>query len=147
MTIKILELHHVGFRVANAEADEMRRFYNDLLRLPVDETRWHIPGMTGCWLDVPNGAQIHVLGCDGLSRYATEAGKDPVSNHIALAVEDILAAEAELVQRGVAYFSLDNVASPSLKQIFLHDPAGNMVELHQKTARRPGVAAADAPAR
>lgn len=147
MTISILELHHVGFRVANAQADAMRRFYNDLLQLPVDATRWDIPGIGGCWLNVPNGAQIHVLGSDGLSRYASGAGRDPVANHIALAVEDILAAEAEFVRRGVDYFSLDNVSSPSLKQLFIHDPAGNMVELHQKSARRPGVPAADALAR
>jgi hypothetical protein len=35
------------------------------------------------------------------------------------------------------------VASPSLKQLFLRDPAGNLVELHQSSARAPGIAQAE----
>lgn len=142
MSINVLELHHVGFGVTNAMAQAMRHFYADVLQLPVDETRWPIPGIQGCWINLPNGTQIHILGSDGPSPYAQDAGHDPVNNHIALAVKDVLAAEAEFARRGVAYFALDNVASPSLKQLFVHDPAGNMVEIHQKDARRPGMNAA-----
>lgn len=86
---------------------------------------------------------MHILGSEGPSRYAQGPGKDPVSNHIALAVDDILGAEQELQARGVDYFTLDNVASPSLKQLFLRDPAGNLVELHQSNARAPGIAQAE----
>lgn len=139
MPIKVLELHHVGFGVSNAVADEMRDFYQDLLQLPQDETRWNIPGIHGYWINLPNGTQVHILGSDGPSPYAKGPGQDPVRNHIAVGVEDVLAAEEELIRRGVRYFTLDNVASPSLKQLFIHDPAGNMVEIHQKNARRPGV--------
>ncbi|KPU98121.1 glyoxalase [Variovorax paradoxus] len=139
MPIKVLELHHVGFGVSNAVADEMRDFYQDLLQLPQDETRWNIPGIHGYWINLPNGTQVHILGSDGPSPYAKGPGQDPVKNHIAVGVEDVLAAEEELIRRGVGYFTLDNVASPSLKQLFIHDPAGNMVEIHQKNARRPGV--------
>lgn len=139
MPIKILELHHVGFGVTNAVADEMRDFYTDLLQLPEDETRWHIPGIHGYWINLPNGTQVHILGSDGPSPYAKGPNQDPVNNHIAVAVEDVLAAEEELIRRGITYFQLDNVASPSLKQLFIHDPAGNMVEIHQKNARRAGV--------
>jgi len=140
MPIKVLELHHVGFGVTNAVAEEMRDFYAGLLQLPQDATRWNIPGIHGYWINLPNGTQVHILGSDGPSPYAKGPGKDPVNNHIALAVEDVLAAEAELIARGVEYFTLDNVASPSLKQLFIHDPAGNMVEIHQKNERRPGIA-------
>lgn len=144
MSIKVLELHHVGFGVTNAVAHAMRHFYADLLQLPVDAARWPIPGIEGCWINLPNGTQIHILGSDGPSAYAWDADNDPVSNHIALAVEDVLAAEAEFARRGVTFFALDNVASPSLKQLFIRDPAGNMVEIHQKDARRPGATTADA---
>ncbi|CUI48327.1 glyoxalase [Achromobacter xylosoxidans] len=139
MPVKVLELHHVGFGVNHAQADAMLDFYRDVLNLPQDPARWKIPGIYGSWINLPNGTQLHILGSEGPSRYAKGPGKDPVSNHIALAVEDVLAAEQELIARGIEYFTLDNVASPSLKQLFLRDPAGNLVELHQSNARRAGV--------
>lgn len=139
MPVKVLELHHVGFGVNHAQADAMLDFYRDVLSLPQDPARWKIPGIYGSWINLPNGTQLHILGSEGPSRYAKGPGQDPVSNHIALAVEDVLAAEQELIARGIAYFTLDNVASPSLKQLFLRDPAGNLVELHQSSARHPGV--------
>lgn len=139
MPVKVLELHHVGFGVNHAQADAMLDFYCDVLNLPQDPARWKIPGIYGSWINLPNGTQLHILGSEGPSRYAKGPGKDPVSNHIALAVEDVLAAEQELIARGIEYFTLDNVASPSLKQLFLRDPAGNLVELHQSSARRAGV--------
>ena len=139
MPVKVLELHHVGFGVNHAQADAMLDFYRDVLSLPQDPARWKIPGIYGSWINLPNGTQLHILGSEGPSRYAKGPGQDPVSNHIALAVEDVLDAEQELIACGIAYFTLDNVASPSLKQLFLRDPAGNLVELHQSGARRPGV--------
>ncbi|AJC22757.1 VOC family protein [Pandoraea pulmonicola] len=143
MPIKVLELHHVGFGVNHAKADAMLDFYRDILSLPQDPARWKIPGIYGSWINLPNGTQLHILGSEGLSRYAKGPDQDPVSNHIALAVEDVLAAEQVLIERGIEYFTLDNVASPSLKQLFMRDPAGNLVELHQSNARRAGV---DVPA-
>jgi catechol 2,3-dioxygenase-like lactoylglutathione lyase family enzyme len=143
MPIKVLELHHVGFGVNHAQADAMLDFYREVLNLPQDAARWKIPGIYGSWINLPNGSQLHILGSEGPSRSAQGPGKDPVSNHIALAVDDILGAEQELLARGVDYFTLDNVASPSLKQLFLRDPAGNLVELHQSSARAPGIAQAE----
>lgn len=140
MPIKVLELHHVGFGVNHAQADAMLDFYRDVLSLPQDPTRWKIPGIYGSWINLPGGPQLHILGCEGQSRYAKGPGQDPVSNHLALAVEDVHIAEQELMDRDIAYFTLDNVASPSLKQLFFRDPAGNLVELHQANARRAGVA-------
>ncbi|MGX9524177.1 VOC family protein [Alcaligenes nematophilus] len=138
--MKVIELHHVGFGVNHAQADAMLDFYRNVLALPQDPSRWKIPGIYGSWFNLPNGTQLHILGCEGVSQYAKAPDQDPVSNHFALAVEDILAAEQELVEQGIEYFTLDNVASPNLKQLFLRDPAGNLIELHQATARRAGVA-------
>ena len=117
MPVKVLELHHVGFGVNHAQADAMLDFYRDVLSLPQDPARWKIPGIYGSWINLPNGTQLHILGSEGPSRYAKGPGQDPVSNHIALAVEDVLAAEQELIARGIAYLTLDNVASPSLKPV------------------------------
>lgn len=147
MAIKVRELHHIGLGVGNAMADQMRDYYRDVLDLTQDAGRWHIPGIHGYFLDVPNDVQIHLLGSDGPSPYSKGPGKDPVENHIALAVEDIVEAESELQAQGIDYFTLDNVASPNLKQLFLRDPAGNLIELHQiglcrcKKSQRPAPAA------
>lgn len=139
MAIKVLELHHVGLGVTNAQADQMRDFYCNVLSLEQDPGRWKIPGIHGYFINLPNGTQVHILGSDGPSPYAKGPGKDPVQNHLAVAVESIADAEAELLKHNLDYFTLENVASPELKQIFVRDPAGNMVEIHQKNARRPGV--------
>ncbi|ATE65509.1 VOC family protein [Rhizorhabdus dicambivorans] len=131
MAVDVVELHHIGLGMGNDKADEARDFYRDVLALTQDAGRWHIPGIHGYFLDVPSDNQIHLLGSDGPSPYSKGPGKDPVENHIALAVSDILAAEEELQRLRVDYFTLDNVASPNLKQLFIRDPAGNLIELHQ----------------
>jgi len=153
MAVQVLELHHIGLRIANDAADPMRDFYRDVLALNQDTGRWHIPGVHGYFLDVPNDVQVHLLGCDGPSRYAQGPDKDPVANHVALAVADILEAEVELKRLGVDYFTLDSVASPNLKQLFLRDPGGNLIEIHQiglcrckKSMRHPTDVAASSPA-
>ena len=64
-------------------------------------------------------------------RLIPRAGRDPVENHVALAVRDIAASEQELRRLGVDYWKLDNVAAPELMQLFLRDPVGNLIELHQ----------------
>ncbi|MFF3628579.1 VOC family protein [Streptomyces sp. NPDC002164] len=131
MAVQIRELHHVGLGMGTATADEARDYYRDVLNLTQDAGRWHIPGIYGYFLDIPSDVQIHLLGSDGPSPYSKGPGKDPVENHIALAVDDIIEAEEELKRLGVEYFTLDNVASPNLKQLFLRDPANSLVEIHQ----------------
>ena len=64
---------------------------------------------------------------------------------VALAVPDIQEARRELDRMGVAYFFTQGIVGPESQQIFLHDPFGNMIELHQAgtcrciTAQRPPV--------
>lgn len=131
MSIKVIELHHHAVTMPSGLTETMGEFYRDVLGLGVDEGRWNIPGVPGFFLDLPNDTQIHLLGRDGPSRYAKAPDQDPVSCHVALAVSDILEAERELIQHNVRYWTLDNVASPELKQLFFRDPANNIIELHQ----------------
>jgi extradiol dioxygenase family protein len=51
--------------------------------------------------------------------------------HVALAVSDIAEAKAELDRRGTRYWSLTGATGPQSTQLFLNDPRGNMIELHQ----------------
>lgn len=131
MAIRILQLHHHAVTMPSALLENMGRFYRDVMGLAVDEGRWNIPGVPGFFLDLPDETQIHLLGRDGPSRYAKTPEQDPVSCHVALAVADVLEAERELLRLQVPYWTLDNVASPELKQLFFRDPAGNILELHQ----------------
>jgi catechol 2,3-dioxygenase-like lactoylglutathione lyase family enzyme len=71
------------------------------------------------------------MGVNGASKFAEGPGKDPSSPHVALAVPDIQEARNELDRLGVSYWVTRNVVGPESQQIFLHDPAGNMIELHQ----------------
>jgi catechol 2,3-dioxygenase-like lactoylglutathione lyase family enzyme len=131
MALKILELHHHAVTMPAAMTEDMGAFYRDVLGLAVDEGRWNIPGIPGFFLDLPNDVQIHLLGKDGVSMYATAPDKDPVNVHVALAVPDIVEAEEELKRLGIDYWKLHNVAAPDLQQLFFRDPAGNQIELHQ----------------
>lgn len=133
MAIKIMGLHHHAVRIETAgdELGPVRDFYSDVLGLHPDEGRPYIPGVPGWWINVGGDAQIHLIGGANPSPAAKEPGKDPGGPHVALAVEDISEAKAELDRLGVDYWSLVGVAGPDTEQLFVKDPAGNMIELHQ----------------
>ncbi len=133
MAIKIVELHHQGVRVGGSqeEADRTMNFYKDVLGLGADPGRPNIPGIPGYWVDVGGRAQIHLMGVNGESRYAKGPGMDPSLPHVAFAVEDIVATRQELERMGTKHWVAEGIVGPQSQQIFMHDPSGNMIELHQ----------------
>ena len=133
MALKVLELHHHGIRVGGTEADADRAlaFYRNVLGLSPDPGRPEIPTIRGYWMDVGGRAQIHLMGVNGQSKFAKGPGKHPSSPHVALAVPDIQEARKELDRLGVEYWVAEGVVGPRSQQIFMHDPAGNMIELHE----------------
>ena len=131
MAIKVLELHHHGVRVNPERTHEALAFYQDVLGLSPDPGRPGIPGIPGYWMDVGGHAQIHLMGVSGLSPLAKGEGRDPAAPHVALAVRDIQEAKRELDRLGVHFWTLESVTGPEVEQVFLQDPAGNMIELHQ----------------
>jgi catechol 2,3-dioxygenase-like lactoylglutathione lyase family enzyme len=150
MAVTVLELHHHGIRVGPTEADADRAmtFYRDVLGLAPDQGRPHIPTIPGYWMDVGGRAQIHLMGVNGQSKFAKGPDKDPASPHVALAVPDIGEARAELDRLGVEYWVAEGVVGPQSQQVFLHDPAGNMIELHQAgTCRCDSARRSQAPAK
>jgi catechol 2,3-dioxygenase-like lactoylglutathione lyase family enzyme len=133
MPIKVLELHHHAVRVPQAKAEEVARFYEDVLGLPRDKGRPHIPAVPGSWHfigpeDGPT-TQIHIMGADGVSGIAKASDQDPTKFHVALAVEDVQEARQELDRMGTPYWVAGEAVG--IVQLFVHDPAGNMIELHQ----------------
>ena len=65
------------------------------------------------------------------SRPSGAIGATLVLAHVALAVENIVETKAELDRLGADYWSLKGATGPDAEQLFLKDPCGNMVELHQ----------------
>ncbi len=133
MAVKVLELHHHGVRIgpSRSEVDRALAFYRDVLGLAPDPGRPHIPSIDGYWMDVGGSAQIHLMGVEGASKFAQGPGKDPSRPHVALAVPDIQEAKTELDRMGVDYWVTRGVVGPESEQIFMSDPFGNMIELHQ----------------
>ena len=146
MAVRVLELHHHGIRVgpSRSEVDRALAFYRDVLGLAPDPGRPHIPTIDGYWMDVGGTAQIHLMGVDGTSKFAQGPDKDPSRPHVALAVPDIQEAKKELDRMGAEYWVTRGVVGPESEQVFMSDPFGNMIELHQigtcrcvTAARRP----------
>ena len=133
MAIRVVEIHHHAVRIDGDEAALAANldFYQGLLGLTPDGGRPALPGIPGFWMNVGEIGQIHLIGGEQPSRFAQGPGKDPVIPHIALAVADIAEAKAELDRRGAPYWSLKGATGPEAEQLFLRDPHGNMVELHQ----------------
>ena len=133
MAVKVLELHHHGIRIGPSETEVKQAFtfYHDVLGLDADPGRPRIPTIDGYWMDVGGGAQIHLMGVDGQSKFAEGPGRDPSRPHVALAVPDIQEVWRELERLGVAFWVSRGVVGPESQQVFLHDPFGNMIELHQ----------------
>lgn len=135
MAIKVRELHHHAIRVPPASARAVQQFYSEVLGLEADPGRPNIPGVPGAWMYVgaqgrPT-AQIHIMGTDGMPPFAKSAQQDPTRFHVALAVDDIQETQAELERTKTPYWVSSGVLGPQSIQIFLEDPAGNMIELHQ----------------
>jgi catechol 2,3-dioxygenase-like lactoylglutathione lyase family enzyme len=136
MPIKVLELHHHGIRIGKTpeEVTQAQQFYSGVLGLPVDTGRPDIPGIPGFWVyvgDEAHTAQIHLMGAVGRSPIARSDREDPTIPHVALAVEDIQEAQKELDQRGIWYWRIRGLVGEYSDQVFVRDPFGNVIELHQ----------------
>jgi len=133
MALTVVELHHHGIRIGPTSEDAKKAlgFYHDVLGLDPDPGRPRIPSIDGYWMDVGGGAQIHLMGVDGASTFAQGPGKDPSRPHVALAVPDIQEAKKELDRLGVSYWVARGIVGPESQQVFMDDPFGNMIELHQ----------------
>lgn len=136
MPIKVLELHHHGIRIGTSPeaVEKARQFYSGVLGLEADAGRPDIRGIPGFWMFVGQDqqtAQIHLMGAEGMSPMARSAQEDPTLPHVALAVEDIEEAKRDLTERGVWYWQIQGLVGQNSDQVFVQDPFGNVIELHQ----------------
>ena len=136
MPIKVIELHHHGIRIDPSEEgqEQAREFYAGLLGLEIDTGRPDIPDLPGLWMYVGSDeqrTQLHLMGVTGQYSFAASAEEDPTRPHVALAVEDIAEARSELEERGVRHWTVRSLVGKNSDQVFVPDPFGNIVELHQ----------------
>jgi len=136
MPIRVLELHHHGIRVPFDKVEETNRFYRDVIGLQADSQRPEIPFVPGSWMyvgrETDRTTQIHIIGSDGAPPpWAKSVREDPTRFHVALAVEDIQETCAELDRMRTRYWVIDGLVGPQSRQVFVDDPAGNLIEFHQ----------------
>ncbi|MFP6665125.1 MAG: VOC family protein [Deltaproteobacteria bacterium] len=134
MPIKVTELHHHAV-AAGASGEKLaatRAFYSEMLGLRDDVERPDF-GIDGNWYHVgPQGrAQVHIIAVDVQVPGGPDAPANPLETHLALAVEDLAEAQRELEQRGVPFVLLPAARGVGTDQIFLRDPMGHMIELHE----------------
>ena len=143
--MQILGTHHVALTTARFEL--LRRFYVEQLGLPVVGG---FPRHKIVFLQAGSTA-IELIGEDAENTAVEEGSPVPELDdharrhgwhHLAWEVEDVDAAFAELVARGVAVHSPPESfpeAAPTMRIAFLRDPDGNLLELVQPLgARYPG---------
>jgi len=136
MPIKVVELHHHGIRIGTTpdEVENGRRFYVEVLGLEADPQRPDLRGVPGFWMFVgseEHTASIHLMGATGTSPLARSPKEDPTLPHVALAVEDIQEAKRELKRRGIWFWEIQGLVGGNSDQVFVEDPSGNVIELHQ----------------
>jgi glyoxylase I family protein len=114
--VKAKAVHHVSINVA--DVDRAAAFYVDVLGLTRRTDRPEL-GVAGAWLDA-GGQQVHLIN-------GTPA--PAVGQHFALLVDDLDAAVADLRARGLRVSDPSPVGTG--RQSFVHDPDGNLIEIHQ----------------
>jgi glyoxylase I family protein len=119
VVVKTVGVHHVSINVDDVAA--ALDFYVGTLGL-VPRTDRPDLGFAGAWLDAGD-QQVHLIAAS----VPSDQGQ-----HFALRVDDLDAAISELGDRGVHVSSA--VVIGTGRQAFLHDPAGNLVELQQPAA-------------
>ena len=129
--MRITRVLHASVNVAGGVGDATS-FYRDVLGL---QTIWRpeIPGVPGTWLDIGDEVQLHLVGSE-----PRPEGIDPGAQHVCFGVDDLDAAVAELDTAGIDHLegSQDHHGTV-VRQVWITDPAGNVIEFQQDPAVTP----------
>ena len=116
MSLSPRGIHHVNITVG--DRDDAMAFYCGVLGLTERADRPDFP-FPGAWLDV-GAQQFHLV---------VGTPRTPDGDHVAILVDDLDAAVAEMSDAGVAVTSIR--AAGTSRQAFVRDPWGNRIELHE----------------
>ena len=131
-----LTLHHIN--VTSHDVPGLDAFYADVLGLgDVPEMR-ALPtideaGYAGALaFRASEGIQFHLAEKDMTLAVRLKQGINPLMNgHIAFRTDDIRAFIAHLDAHGIPYVDYGTTFTEHWHQIFFHDPAGTVIEVHQ----------------
>jgi lactoylglutathione lyase len=130
-SIPIEGLAHIGIRVH--ELERSVRFYE---LLGFTKTAGPMGPEPVAILDHPSGVEINlVLNAPSAAEpniLMDVPDKHPGITHFALLCPDILAAQTRLAAAGIALSGGPIRFSPIARGIFVRDPDGNVIELHQR---------------
>lgn len=134
MPIKVVDLHHHAVAAGSTpeKLAATRSFYSDLLGLRDDDGRPEF-GISGNWYYTGKRgrAQVHIVGVDPMPQGGPEDPPNPLETHLALGVEDLDDARRTLEEEGCTFIFLPGDRGVGNDQIFLRDPMGHMIELHE----------------
>jgi catechol 2,3-dioxygenase-like lactoylglutathione lyase family enzyme len=116
--------------IPSNDLDTARAFYTDVLGLEPSSV-WQQPGKDAVGAEFETGTvTLALINCPGLGiPFATNPAP------LALQVEDVAAARAELEARGVTFVH-DTIDSGVCHMATFKDPDGNAIMLHQRYAPR-----------
>ncbi|MBC6438404.1 MAG: VOC family protein [Rhodobacteraceae bacterium] len=137
-----LAFHHIN--VVSSDVDGLHDFYTRLLGL-ADVPAEHFSrteatggkGYSGKIRFATDGAmQMHLAEQDFGVAFKNGKTINPVERgHIAFRTDDIAAVKALLKDRGIPYSDYGTTFSQEWHQIFLQDPAGTIIEIHQQVGQ------------
>ncbi len=118
-------INHINFHGPRALLNTMRDFYRDVIGLNEGPRP---PFRTfGYWLYAGDQPVVHLWEMDPSDPRNFGTPKTTF-DHFAFTAQDSAAVEADLAAHGVN-FRITYLPQSTVKQIFIHDPAGNLVEL------------------
>lgn len=126
--MRVTNTHHIA--LYTGDLARLREFYVDMLGLPQIGA---FPGGRIIFIEI-GGTAIELIAREGWS--GTDTGS---WQHLALEVEDVDAAYAELSALGIAFHVLPKSVPeehPSARIAFFKDPEGNILELFQPLGGR-----------
>ena len=130
-----LELHHIN--LSTQDVKKLETFYKDILFLDTQSddlpTLEKKKGYSGDVAFVSDGKiQTHLAEKDLDVCFKTGHSINPLEKgHIAYRTNDLEAFKKHLDELGVNYSDWGETAVAGWKQIFFHDPDGNVIEVHE----------------
>lgn len=131
-----LKFHHINLSTKNIKL--MKDFYktilfltNENLDVPKLEKNKAYSGDVEFMTD--NTIQTHLAEIDNDLSFKTGLAINPLSRgHIAYRVDDLKKFKEHLTLNHIKYSDWGETAVSGWKQIFFHDPDGNIIEVHEK---------------
>src|SRR6478672_8652862 len=121
MPFEVIGIDHVQITVPKALVGECLAFYREGLWLEEIPKPEGLYGRGGAWFRV-GPIQLHI---------GVDTDSSPTSKrHVCLLVQDVAAAKSQVAEHGIAIE--EESKTQGLERFFIHDPAGNRIEIGQR---------------